>query len=1174
MSTEHHGQLRSLGFSPQKGLTQGDVKSPLGWIAFFDILLTALKQCRPTEYPKTTVESPELGTIWPSAYMDDLTTATCSHEHTQEVADLVSAANALFGTEAAFEKFRAISTHPVGREITIRNWQWTGRSVQYRGNTHVVRVLGAKVNIAYTWEKQVREAVMMFQRMGTVLHASRVSSTTKVKIINLAIILKAGYGVGLAAWPEEYLDELDEVITRMARRALSLPSSYPSELIHDSEVGFRVLRLKDQVLQAKSRMATRCLEGPGPQAQNMRGLYNRTMRDGLGRLQQGRDECQAMRVPASSFLSTLCKAGAKSGYILSRKGPAMQSGLYEIGNHPDIMYWPQGVRTLVMDYHIHFLSELVNWQTGQLSEWLREPDTTSSMTRGLLDCLEQITHGISTSTRLPIRRGHVLEFTWGDRKRYFEVSGYLLEEKVFGGFWYQETLNAEDGPTYIEPMNNELGKQWASGGGRCDIMLISQQRPVLVFLKRNRQHRSWQISGRNPTIQWSTTIPGGRPRHNPPLAPWTEKVMDVMKSTGRFADCITSDASYLHKGIPCNKLWEGPAYAARRQGALVFTDREWREGKLEGKGPILVVIIRNFPDFLEGQANGTELVSSIGSFQAGAAMAESIMRYPLVETDCESIIRRGMKENSRYGQRSLNCRRHGYLYQYARRVNKKWPNGIRSWIQSHPERRKGLGQYTGPDARILIADKYAGGDDPESVTEQLQTVAYRNSRYGLAPEVVISVDAQDIMEAAFSNGDYYWAVRTTGCPTTNPLQARDMSHLSEYLKERTQYAAKGSKFKWNLSQTGLLKYMWKKNKPLKSGWELRAAVQDVFDKRSHQRNLSKGQVGGDVVCPVCGQENDSQAHYALRCNHPLLSLARGNFTTTIFERIDQENTGPGKAFIFNRYHWALDEPREEETVRQGMHRMALLLGRPTPMALATNTIELMSRKERDGLMNCVTDLWVITLKYLQRLWRLRSSILSAPMPIQQRLRTSPATEADVAGMLDRPYSQRDRTNRTSANGKSLARFCQVKRLPPTQDKLRSEDIRTVSFEEQVSIIHTDSAWSSSWIPWIQGESETVNSRQATNHSDKVCTENGPFSCPALVEEGWVSELLESESDADVLLIPECASIEVSPEIQNVERSEQEATSPVTQTEATVARELISHCPKRLPLRPGLLQVWT
>ena len=1067
MSTAHHMQLRSLGFQPKKGLTQGDVKSPLGWIAYFDILLSALKRCRPDDYPKTTIESPELGTIWPSAYMDDLTTATCSHAHTQEVADIVSATNALFGTEAAFGKFRAVSTHPAGCEIIIRTWTWEERKVKFKDALHVIRVLGAKVNVAYIWKQQVKELVATFTRMGNTLHASKVDATAKVKIINLAVVLKAGYGVGMAAWPVKYLNEIDAVLTRMARRSLSLPPSYPSELIHDAEVGFKVQRLKVQVLQAKSRMATRCLEGPGPQSLHMRGLYNRMMRDRLGRLQQGREMCQANLIPKTSFLSTLCLAGSSTQSILTRKGPVGDAALSVIGNHLDISGWPQGVRNFIRNYHIHFTAELIEWESGELGAWIRAPREEQAMTRGMCDCLASIASQIPIPKCIPVRRGHVLEFNWGDKRRYFEVSGYLLEERTLGGTWYTEVNTDETSShTLIEIMEKERGSQWASGGGRCDLLLIEQQRPALAFRSRTKQSQSFHICGRNSSVRWDTKPTTGRQRHCPITAPWTNRVMDAMAGVGRVPDCLTSDASYSQKEIQCCELWKGPDHAVRRQGAIVLTDALWREGKLHGQGPIMVLIVRNFPESLPGQANGAELVCYLGELQVGTAIAERYHSYPRMETDCNSLIRRSMKEYSRYGQRSLNCRRHGYLYQYARRVNRKWPNGIREWIRSHPERRKGIGAYSGPDARITIVDKYAGSDDPQYITEQLHSSAFKNSRYAFAPEIVLEVDAQEIIEAAFSEGDYYWAVGENGCPATNPLQASDFRDISKYLVERTRHAETGSKFRWHTSQVGLLKYMWKQTKSLKNNWESRAAIQDVFDKRGHQRNVCKGQTEAGL-CPLCSHSVDSQAHYALRCPHPLLKVARESFVKQVFERIDKEAAGPGKAFLINRWHWVFDSPPEIETVRRGMHRMAFMLGRPTPTALdcgATN--DWIGRTERVQITICVTELWTATLKYMKELWSLRQSILAAPLAVQRRLSVSPATEADVTGMLTRPYSQRDRRKRSQAVSRSLARFCQVRSFSPPSKKKDTE--LHVSFDDPAQIIQPGSAWQSSWIPWING----------------------------------------------------------------------------------------------------------
>jgi hypothetical protein len=53
----HHATFRQLGLYPERGCTQGDVKSPISWICFFDILVKALNQCQADKYPKARTEA-------------------------------------------------------------------------------------------------------------------------------------------------------------------------------------------------------------------------------------------------------------------------------------------------------------------------------------------------------------------------------------------------------------------------------------------------------------------------------------------------------------------------------------------------------------------------------------------------------------------------------------------------------------------------------------------------------------------------------------------------------------------------------------------------------------------------------------------------------------------------------------------------------------------------------------------------------------------------------------------------------------------------------------------------------------------------------------------------------------------------------------------------------------
>ena len=177
---------------------------------------------------------------------------------------------------------------------------------------------------------------------------------------------------------------------------------------------------------------------------------------------------------------------------------------------------------------------------------------------------------------------------------------------------------------------------------------------------------------------------------------------------------------------------------------------------------------------------------------------------------------------------------------------------------------------------------------------------------------------------------------------------------------------------------------------------------------------------------------------------------------------------------------------ERETVRQGMHRMTFVVGRPTPMALACgHTDNWLSRNEREQLTVCITDMWADSLKYMKKLWSLRCSILAAPSAVQRQLSVNPATTVDVEGMLARAYSQRDRTKRTRTMMSKLARFCQVRRLPPVSET-KETDLHT-SFDEPAGIIHPGTTWHSSWIPWLQGQDR---SQVTARRSDTTGSEQG------------------------------------------------------------------------------------
>jgi hypothetical protein len=155
----HHAIIRNMGLLSKRGCTQGDVKSPISWICFFDILVKALNQCQPDNYPKARTEGSVSHPVRPMVFIDDLTTATCYRAHTQEIADIVAAFNAMFGTKCAVAKFRAVPTHgPEEEELIIRDWQWQATTVPFHDGFACVRTLRVHVNLAMDWKEQTQAA--------------------------------------------------------------------------------------------------------------------------------------------------------------------------------------------------------------------------------------------------------------------------------------------------------------------------------------------------------------------------------------------------------------------------------------------------------------------------------------------------------------------------------------------------------------------------------------------------------------------------------------------------------------------------------------------------------------------------------------------------------------------------------------------------------------------------------------------------------------------------------------------------------------------------------------------------------------------------------------------------------------------------------------------------------
>ena len=574
------------------------------------------------------------------------------------------------------------------------------------------------------------------------------------------------------------------------------------------------------------------------------------------------------------------------------------------------------------------------------------------------------------------------------------------------------------------------------------------------------KHESYQLMGINHTVMLDFLPPAPRRRHVPIVAPWTQPILEGAAAFGRSIDCLTSDGSVEAASISPADLWGGPQSFLVRRGATVITDQEWLAGKADGQGPVAVIVIDDFPPDLAGMANGVEAVCFAANLQLGDAKAKETGNLAIIETDCKSIISRGDKEYSRYGKRSLDNRQHGYLYRFIRRIKRTWPGGTQRWVRSHPERRSGIGAFTSSEARISLADAFAGNADPEVVLSNLTTPRVSNCKFHLIPSQIHRVSAKEILEGIFSPGDFCW-IDENGFPLTASLLATGKDDIGNYLSAREGYAKSGSGYPWKDTEVGLLGHLWEKTRKLRTHAERKEQVQNIWDKHMHGRNKQKHlKLATPPACPLCEIAVDSQAHYALRCSHPYFSCAREGFERQILERIQQLPTGVGKTTIWNLWQWVFYPEANSCSEKEEMARMGLIVGRPLKESLKRGEgDQRIGKKDRPALLECLMDLWITAETYLHQLWKLRGSVIAAPGEVQRTMRTHAASPLDVQGLIRNPYYSKSQQRKQAHWMSSLAKFCQHHRhLAPIEEQKETE--------EPVAQETSTSKWDPEWTRWL------------------------------------------------------------------------------------------------------------
>jgi hypothetical protein len=144
---------------PTRGGTQGDPLSTLGWVVFFDILLTALTEVQ-REFPfYVRHNGSTLVLQLPACYADDLNNISSCTESTTKANCITSAFAGMFGIIFAPEKMRAITSRNVPGNLTFYSQEWVPMVQPFGGMETLMKTLGIWVTLSRYWSAQFKKMV-------------------------------------------------------------------------------------------------------------------------------------------------------------------------------------------------------------------------------------------------------------------------------------------------------------------------------------------------------------------------------------------------------------------------------------------------------------------------------------------------------------------------------------------------------------------------------------------------------------------------------------------------------------------------------------------------------------------------------------------------------------------------------------------------------------------------------------------------------------------------------------------------------------------------------------------------------------------------------------------------------------------------------------------------------
>ena len=276
------GELcRVAALCSEKGTPQGDVSSPMNWVAIFDILLRSLARARGGEF---WVRGDEEGpyTAADQAYMDDLISSTGTHEALQTRADIVSAFCLIFGISLSEHKFRQLAINvPFDVPIVIRKEGWVDKALPAQTGAPI-KVLGTYYDAQYSGKAELTRLCKMFSQHCSVTERRKASATTKIMVYQVSIIRRITYSAKFLPLSLKDFRKLGVIGDAFLRKVTKMMPTSPSILLYAprSTCGGGILNIVDEIHKDKLGLMRRSLSGSEESRRTMTAMI---LRESLAR---------------------------------------------------------------------------------------------------------------------------------------------------------------------------------------------------------------------------------------------------------------------------------------------------------------------------------------------------------------------------------------------------------------------------------------------------------------------------------------------------------------------------------------------------------------------------------------------------------------------------------------------------------------------------------------------------------------------------------------------------------------------------------------------------------------------------------------------------------------------------------------------------------------------------